>query len=252
MEQLSYPGMIDKNTKPFNPIRLQRLTETIVGSGNKRRYTHFYCTGVYGGISTGYTVGCCLRCIFCWVDLNRDAPFDVGLFYSPEEVLDRLITSAQKSGVKKLRISGGEPTLCAEHLLSLLRLISKKDYAFILETNGVLLGNDEAYVKELRGYKNIHVRISLKAGNEKGFEERTGSQKAFFWLPFQAIRHLQRHKVTFHVACMSDERLMPHEEKSELLKHLSTIGYNGYLEEEQCDPYDTTIIRLEKAGYTFF
>ncbi len=252
MEQSSYPGMIDKDTTPFNPIRLQRLTEAIVGRGNKRRYTHFYCTGVYGGISTGYTVGCCLRCIFCWVDLNRDAPFDAGLFYSSEEVLDRLVTNAQKSRVKKLRISGGEPTLCPEHLLPLLRLIGKTDYAFILETNGMLFGNDEAYVKKLKESKNIHVRISLKAGTDKGFEERTGAQKEFFWFPFQAIRHLQRHKVTFHVACMSDERLMPREEKRELVKHLSTIGYNGYLEEERCDPYDTAIIRLEKVGYTFF
>jgi len=252
MEQASYPGMIDKDLTPFNPIELQRLTEAMVGRGNKRRYTHFYCTGVYGGISTGYTVGCCLRCIFCWVDLNRDTPFDAGLFYSPEEVLGRLITNAQKSRVKKLRISGGEPTLCPEHLLPLLRLIGKTDYAFILETNGMLFGNDEAYVKELRGCKNIHVRISLKAGNEKGFEERTGAQKAFFRLPFQAIRHLQTHKVTFHVACMSDERLMPHEEKRALLKHLSKIGYNDFLEEERCDPYDATIIRLEKAGYRFF
>jgi uncharacterized Fe-S cluster-containing radical SAM superfamily protein len=247
-----YPGVIDKNFKPFNPVELAKWTESIVGDGDKRRYKNFYCTGVYSGISTGYTVGCCLRCIFCWVDLNRDFPFDSGRYYSPKEVFELLIYNAKKSGVRNLRISGGEPTLCREHLLSLLELVSTTDYTFILETNGILFGYDEMYVRELKKIKQVHIRVSLKAGNGEGFEQRTGAQKKFFGLPFQAIKNLTRHKIRFHVACMSDERLMPKEEKKDLLQRLSQIEYNGYLEEERCDPYDTTIIRLQKAGYKLF
>lgn len=252
MEDLKYPGLINKNFIPFHPIELAQWTESIVADGNKRRYTHFYCTGVYGGISTGYTVGCCLRCVFCWVGLDRDSPFDSGNFYTPDEAFERLIRNAQKSRVRNLRISGGEPTLCREHLLPLLRLTSGTGYTFILETNGILFGHDETYVKELKSIKNVHIRVSLKAGNGNGFERRTGAQKEFFMLPFQAIEYLQKHKLRFHVACMSDTRLMPQDERSELLKHLSEIGYEGYLEEERCDPYDTTIIRLEKSGYKLF
>ncbi len=252
MKQSSYPGMINKDFTPFNPIELAQWTESIIGDGKKRCYTHFYCTGVYGGISTGYTVGCCLRCIFCWVDLNRDFPFDANSYYSPAQVFERLNYNAQKSKVRKLRISGGEPTLCREHLLSLLQLVDRADYTFILETNGILFGHDETYVKELKKFQGVHIRVSLKAGSERGFKQRTGAQEEYFWLPFQAIQYLQKNRATFHVACMTDERLMPQEERRELLQHLSEIGYNGYLEEERCDPYDTTIIRLEKAGYKLF
>lgn len=252
MNTLHYPGILNKGFTPYNPIQLAHWTESIVGDGSKRRYTHFYCTGVYGGISTGYTIGCCLRCVFCWVGLDRDFPFDSGHFYGPEQAFERLIRNAEKSKVRNLRISGGEPTLCRDHLLPLLRLTSETGYTFILETNGMLFGYDESYVKELKKIKNVHIRVSLKAGNGKGFEQRTGAQREFFMLPFQAIHNLKKNKVRFHVACMSDERLMPQDERGELLKHLSDVGYDGYLEEERCDPYDTTIIRLEKAGYKIF
>ncbi len=251
-KRVDYSGFINQNFKPFNPVELAEWTESIVAEKNKRRYKHFYCTGVYGGISTGYTVGCSLRCVFCWVDLNRDFPFDSGRFYSPEEVFDQLKINAQTSKVGKMRISGGEPTLCREHLIQLLRLVSKTSFTFILETNGILFGHDDTFVKALKKFKNVYIRISLKAGNEEGFEARTGAQKEYFWLPFQAIENLQRHALKFHVACMSDERLMSKKEKKELVNHLTEIGYSGFLEEERCDPYDTTIIRLQKAGYNLF
>lgn len=66
-----YPAYLTKGFAPYDPIELWRLTEEKVCQGNARKYTDFYCVGVYGGISTGYTVGCCLRCVFCWVDFSR-------------------------------------------------------------------------------------------------------------------------------------------------------------------------------------
>jgi hypothetical protein len=38
--------------------------------------------------------------------------------------------------------------------------------------------------------------------------------------------------ISFHVACMSDPRLMPEKERNSLLKALQGIGYRNYLEEE--------------------
>ncbi len=247
-----YPGMIAKDFKFFNPIELARQTEAIAGNGNKRLYTNFYCTGVYRGISTGYAVGCCLRCIFCWVALNRDHPFEAGRLFSPDEVFDRLLTNAQKRRMRNMRISGSEPTLCRNHLIPLLELASTTDLTFILETNGILFGYEENYVEELKKIKNIHVRVSIKSGNALGFEKRTGALKEFFRLPFQAVKYLQKYHIRFHVACMNDARLITVEEKKQLPENLAGVGYTGYLEEEECHPYDTTIIRLEKAGYKIF
>ncbi|MEW6676263.1 MAG: radical SAM protein [Nitrospirota bacterium] len=247
-----YPRCIKLIHKPFDPLTLALWTEDIVCKDSMRRYTDFYCTGVYGGISTGYTVGCCLRCIFCWVDFSRDFPEKFGRFYSPESAFEQLLRNAKGEKVKRMRISGGEPTLCQDHLLRLLDLIEGTDYLFILETNGILFGVDEGYVEKLVEYKNIHVRVSLKAGTPEGFEKRTGAKGEFYELPYNAIRHLMREKVSFHVAAMSDPRLMPSEERAAMLKRLNEIGFKDFIEEETCEPYPHTIYRLREAGVGIF
>ncbi|MFZ6017123.1 MAG: radical SAM protein [Nitrospirota bacterium] len=245
-----YPRYVRAGLELFDPIALASWTEDIVCKDSMRRYTDFYCTGVYGGISTGYTVGCCLRCIFCWVDFSRDFPEKFGRFYSPESAFEQLLSNAKKEKVKKLRISGGEPTLCQDHLLRLLDLIEETDYLFILETNGILFGADEGYVEKLTKYKNIHLRVSLKAGTPEGFERRTGAKGEFYELPYQTIRNLMEKKISFHVAAMSDPRLMPFEERAAMLKRLNEMGYRDFIEEETCDPYHHTIYRLKEAGLT--
>jgi len=249
---MTYPGYLHQGFEPFDPIELAKLTEAKVCRGSSRKYTNFYCVGVYGGISTGYTIGCCLRCIFCWVDFSRDFPDKYGRFYSPEEVAHRLIVNGRRKRVSKLRISGGEPMLCREHLLSLLGLLEGRGFAFILETNGIPLGDDDSYAQELAGYRDIYVWVSLKAGTAEGFQERTGAKGEFWQLPFQAIESRIRAGVDFHVAAMTDPRLMLPEERRSLLRKLRQIGYDGYLEEELCDPYRTSLVRLQAAGWEIF
>jgi uncharacterized Fe-S cluster-containing radical SAM superfamily protein len=247
-----YPGYLHQGFEPFDPIELAKLTEAKVSQGSSRKYTDFYCVGVYGGISTGYAVGCCLRCIFCWVDFSRDFPDKHGHFRSPEEVAHHLVANARRKDISKLRISGGEPMLCREHLLGVLDLTEGKGFTFILETNGIPLGDDDSYAQELARYHDVYVRVSLKAGTAEGFEERTGAEGKFWELPFQAIEGLMRAGVDFHVAAMTDPRLMPSEERENLLRKLRQIGYDGYLEEEMCDPYRTSLARLQAAGWEIF
>jgi hypothetical protein len=45
---------------------------------------------------------------------------------------------------------------------------------------------------------------------------------------------------------------MPKQERQEMIQRLAAIGYKGYLEEELCDPYDTTLLRLGQAGLKIF
>lgn len=244
----SYQRYLLPESPPFNPIELTQQTASLVCRQGERKYTDFYCTGVYQGISTGYLVGCNLRCAFCWVGWSRDFPEEHGTFYSPEAASRQLLSNARKKGIRKLRISGGEPTLCQEHLLKLLQLVKASGYLFILETNGILLGHDKSYAKELKGLPNLHIRLCLKGGNPQGFQRRTGARGEFYELPFRAIEHLRQQRLSFHVACMSDPRLMPDEERKELISRLHSIGYRDYVEEEVCDPYPTTLARLKKAG----
>jgi uncharacterized Fe-S cluster-containing radical SAM superfamily protein len=248
-----YPRYITPGFPPFDPIQLAKMTDQIVCRGSSRKYTAFYKVGVYGGISTGYTVGCCLRCIYCWVEWSRDFPESHGKFFTPKQAFGNLVFHAKKKKVSTLRISGGEPTLCKDHLLQVLEFVRSTDYLFMLETNGILLGNDQNYTKELdRFSRNLHVRVSLKAGTAEGFQRRTGAVGKFYELPYLAIKNLAQTNLEFHVACMSDPRVMPKEERITMLQKLKEVSYRGYLEEEYCDPYPTSVVRLEKAGYHLF
>ena len=248
-----YRRFIVPGFTPFDPVELIEQTEKIVCSGNQRKYTNFYATGVYGGIATGYTVGCCLRCIFCWVDLSREYPERYGKFYSPEEAFDKLSKAAEKYGTTKLRISGAEPTLGKEHLLGLLSLIEESMFKlFILETNAIYFGIDQSYVKEVSKFRKVHVRVSLKAGTPQDFTRKTGAKPEAFEIPFNGIRNLIKYKAKFHVAAMSaDPRIMSPMERLALLKKLHTIdpALVESLEEEVVDPYETALLRLEKVGY---
>lgn len=249
---MEYQGFITKDSVPFDPLLLAKDTEKLSLKGSSRKYTNFYCTGVYGGISTGYLVGCCLRCVFCWVSFSRDFPYKYGEFFSPQEAFERLVANARKAKVKKLRVSGGEPTLGKEHLLRILDLVDDTNFFFVLETNGILLGKEPEYVRALSKYRNLYVRVSMKAGTPEGFEKRTGARSEFYELPYLAVKTLRKEGLYFRVASMSDSRLMPKEERREMIKKLREVGYKDYLEEEICDPYDASVVRLRKAGFSIF
>ena len=243
-----YPRYLTKQSRPFDPKDLARETEKIICRGNRRKYTDFYCTGVYGGISTGYLVGCDLRCFFCWVNKSRDYPEKFGDYYSPAQVFGLLYSNARKGRVKRVRISGGEPTLCKEHLLGLLELVENINYLFVLETNGLLI--DKGYAEDLSRFKNIHVRVSLKAGTPEGFQQRTGAMAEFFDLPFNSIVNLLENNVSMHAASMSDPKLMPKRERQAMVNKLFKIDKRIALEleEELCDPYPNTRERIRFAG----
>ena len=254
----NYPRFLTRNFKPFDPVKLAFETEKIVSRNSERKYTAFYATGVYRGISTGYIVGCCLRCFYCWSEFSRDFPEFYGYFFSPEVAIKRIVKAAKEYGTSKARISGGEPTLCRKHLIRLLELFHQTELKlFILETNGILLGYDKSYVKELSKFERIHVRVSIKAGFPITFERRTGAIRDAFELPFKAVKYLADYGISFHVAAMTDRRIMSAKERSEIINKLSEIDKRlaENLEEEIIDPYTTTIVRLTAYGidpYKFF
>ena len=249
----SYPRELTPQSRPYDPLQIVEATQLIVcrREDNARKYTDVYVAGVYGGIATAYAVGCPLRCIFCWVDDSREYPKRHGRFYTPSDLVDALLGVAQKKNLRKARISGSEPTLCKGHLLSVLPLVEESLFdSFMLETNGMLFGVDSDYTRQVAQFEKVHVRLSLKAATPKGFQQRTGCRGDAVEIPFQAIQHLIEAEASFHVAAMTDPRLMPQVEREALIARLleidETLARN--LEEERCDPYKTTIRRLNAAG----
>jgi uncharacterized Fe-S cluster-containing radical SAM superfamily protein len=247
-----YPRYLEPGFEPFDPLELAKLTEHIVCDGNRRNYTKFSCPRMYGGIATGYACGCCLRCIFCWVHRSRDFPEKHGSFKSPNEVFDELSRMARRKKVDQLRISGAEPTLGKSHLLELLELVERSLFRlFILETNGILLGADLRYAREIARFKKVHARVALKAGTPEAFTRKTGAKPEFFELPYQGIRNLLSAGASCHVAAMSaDSRFMKEEERKSLFEQLDAIqpALVRNLEEEIVTPYPAARERLKHAG----
>lgn len=251
-----YPRFVTPGFTPFDPLELAKQTEKIITrngpDGQERKYENFYTVGVYGGIATGYCVGCCLRCVFCWVSWGRDFPEKYGQFHSPKEAFVKLRNAAHKSNVKKLRISGAEPTLGKSHLLRLLEYVEESEFPlFILETNGILFGVDKDYVRKVSKFTKPHIRVSIKAGTPEAFTQKTGAKPDTFEIPFKAIKNLVDYNVRFHVAAMSaDPRIVKTEERENLIRKLAEIDPQLALnlEEEVMDGYNTTIARLKYAN----
>jgi len=179
-------------------------------------------------------------------------PEKIGVFQSPDQVLEGLLSVSRKTGSKIARVSGGEPTLCRKHLLQLLDLVESSDFErFVLETNGILLGADASYVRELARFKKIIVRVSLKAGTPRDFARKTGSKPEFFELPFRAMRELIANGIRLNVAAMSrDAALMNPVERVGLIQRLAEINPRLplRLEEEVFYPYPQSVERMRAAG----
>ena len=250
---------------PFDPWELTKQTRKLVckkiNGIVQRKYTDFYKVGVYGGIATAYSVGCNFRCIFCWVDWSRDWPELYGDFYSPDEVYSKLRHIMSIKGVKRARISGAEPTLCPDHLCAVLDRVNndaEKFELFIIETNGVVLANDENLAPRLSKYASRdqrkgtvgHVRLSIRGGLPEKFEEKTGCKKEFVDLPFKAAERLWKAGVSFHVAVVVDPRFTTMKDKEIIYNKLKKINpmVRREVEEEYLSPYPHALVRLRAVG----
>jgi len=262
-----YQRFLTPAFQPFDPLALARETEKIVTrkgkEGLERKYVDIYSAPVYRGIATGYAAGCCLRCIYCWTNWSRDFPERYGKFYSPKEVAHALFNAAARGitapgwerfkglKVERLRLSGCEPTIGKEHLLSVLGYVKDSKYPlFILETNGILFGADRNYVKQLVELREkLYVRVSFKAATPQGFTQRTGALGKYYELPFKALEYLLDEGIDARAAAMTDSRVMPKEERKILIEKLHEIDprahYSSTLEEEEIDSYDTTLTRMK-------
>jgi uncharacterized Fe-S cluster-containing radical SAM superfamily protein len=184
--------------KGFDPIALSAATEKVVVDGARRKYVQIgRPLRFYGGTTSATEVGCNLRCKFCFSDKPVWKPKQTGKFYTPQEVFDGLARSARKHGHTIISASASEGTLGRQHLMELLDLVEKSEFVYVLETNGMILGNDKEYAQALAKYKRLHVRVSIKGDNPDLFHELTGAHPDSYELPFRALIHL----IDFGVSC---------------------------------------------------
>lgn len=229
----------------IDPLIWAEKVQKIVSSGEKRKYYRFRPAPFYGGIATADCVGCCLRCLFCWSWQIVVQPEKIGQFYSPEEVVRRLLFIVKKKGFKQIRISGNEPTLHRLHLLRILQLIPKEIH-FILETNGILIGHDPSYAKELSKFSNLYVRVSLKGACREDFTRLTHVNPEGFDLQLKALEHLLEEGVDCFPAVMT--HFSSFEEIERLRQRLKEIRPDfSDFEEEELILYPFVVEHLQKA-----
>lgn len=191
----------------YDPVTRHRAMEKLVVReaklGQERKYWRFRFGRWYGGIVTADAVGCGLVCKYCWVsDAVMFQPAKVGKFYGADVVAKTLVKMAKKRNLKQMRVSGGEPTMGKRHLLQLLDSLEGQSLLFILETNGILIGDDLKYAEDLSKYGFLHVRVSLKGSDEREFASLTGAKPEGFTLQLKALQNLLGEGVSCHPAVM--------------------------------------------------
>lgn len=112
------------------------------------------------------TDNCNLRCIYCTPEKLSQKKEEKLLF----EDLQKIIRVAKDIGIKKIRLTGGEPLL-RKDLCEIIKEIKKSgiDEIFIT-TNGILL---EKKIKELKEAGLMGINISLDTLDENIFNEIT-------------------------------------------------------------------------------
>ena len=237
------------NLMTYDPLQLAEKTKDIVAKGILRKYYRRSRPGRwYGGIASADCCGCNLRCVFCWSGAPRDNPERIGEFYSPEQIYSSLVACAKKYGYGQLRVSGNEPTMAKDHLLKLLELVDETGYKFILETNGILIGQDPGYARKLSRFRCVQVRVSIKGTNQQEFSRLTEAIPEAFMLQLKALENLLDASVSCHAAIMLS--FSSKENFRELLNRLREIdrGLAENVEEEYVFLYPHVINRLSEAG----
>jgi uncharacterized Fe-S cluster-containing radical SAM superfamily protein len=191
----------------YDPVQrhlaMEKLVTRLGPGGQEKKYYRFRPARWYGGIVTADCAGCGLLCRFCWVrDSVMLRPADTGRFYAPGQVADSLIALARKCGFRQVRVSGGEPTIGKAHLLQVLDALRGEELSFILETNGIPLGYDEDYAKELARHDFVHARVSLKGCNEQEFSMLTGASPEGFELQLRSLKNLVEAGAKCHPSVM--------------------------------------------------
>jgi uncharacterized Fe-S cluster-containing radical SAM superfamily protein len=155
----------------------------------------------------------------------------------------------RKKRFDQVRISGNEPTLHRSHLLKVLELIPK-GIRFILETNGILIGHDSSYAKDLSRFPHLYVRVSLKGACPEDFTRLTMAKPEGFVYQLKALEHLVEEGVDCFPAVMKN--FSSQEEIKKLKKRLKGIrpDFEDF-EEEELILYPFVSEHLQKAGISY-
>ena len=170
-------------------------------------------------------LGCNLRCGFCWVpDEKKIGVMCLPQMYeyiSPEATYEKIKRLALAHNLKRVRVSGCEPLLNPEHLLSVIRMAVSDGYNYVLDTNGLPL--TEEFLYSIKPFKQqIYIYMGLKGSTPQLFEELTTAEARFWHRQLEALRLIVKHGFTLGVNLMAN--LTPPETLPSLFSTLHKIS----------------------------
>jgi uncharacterized Fe-S cluster-containing radical SAM superfamily protein len=226
--------------EPFDPIKRAQEIEGLVMEGDARKYYRFRYQQRWWAPSVADASGCCLSCAYCWnASRNQALP---GKYCRPSTVAEKLNNMSTEHGDHPrayfMRTGGCEPVLgekSMNHLIAVLDLLDCD--RFLLETNGIMLGENPQFFEKLEQFKDmILVRVTAKAHSPERFERITGAKADFFDRPIRAIHEAGRRGFDCELAYMPDFCC------GECLKKIS--GWGGRYDSERLKIYPKTMENL--------
>lgn len=122
------------------------------------------------------TENCNQNCVHCWV--NPQTKYNYGTTkkqYNFLKEFKKTFLDAMKLGLKKIKITGGEPFLFSE-LFDLLDWLREKNIFVSIESNGTLIDKDEAEFLKHFGVRRVSVSLD---GPEEIHDSIRNSKGAF-------------------------------------------------------------------------
>ncbi len=146
--------------------------------GTRRRY-HRFRHSSHDDSVVADSIGSNLRCAheWGWCEGILDDPA-AGTFYSPEAVVDGLLSMADEHDCSSARITGMEPVMRDDHLIEVAQELDDHDMSLRIDTNGMLL--DQAYLGRLEDACDLQIRLSFKGPDPQSFEKLAGVNRSWF------------------------------------------------------------------------
>ena len=186
--------------------------------------------------------GCNFDCKGCFAIAKRD----VGRKLSVEELIDLLTKSCQRIYGKfanDVQMTGGEPTINIEYLLSLIRRLRELGVSQIgLSTNGYLL--DRSLVEELKFWGVNYIKLDVKAYSDQIHQWYTGRSNENV---LRAVQLLSEYELNFYVRTIYTPNIIESDEIEEIAKFLSQISRNISYKIYQFAPEHTKNESLRKS-----
>lgn len=165
--------------------------------------------------------GCNFNCKGCFAIAKKE----VGRNLSVEQ----LITLIKKSctffygeEVCDVQITGGEPTLDKDYLISLIKGLRELNVEKIgISTNGYLL--NKSLIKELKFLGIDHIKLDIKAYTGKNHVGYTSKNNDYV---LRAVKLLHEHNFNFYVRTIFTPEIIGFEEIENIAKFLSGVNKN--------------------------